>query len=39
MDYLSQVCCRQQESDRDVTFYNKTNTLLGQAFLGCNTVL
>ena len=35
MDFLSQICCRQQEADRRVIFYDETNTWLGQTFLGC----
>ena len=34
MDFLSRFCCRQQETARKVTFYDETNTLLMQAFLG-----
>jgi hypothetical protein len=39
MDFISQICCSQQETDGKVTFYDETNTLLGQAFLGCREEL
>jgi len=39
MDFLFQICCRQQEADRDVTFYIETKQIVGTGIFGLQRIM